>query len=245
MLAAWRDSTEEKEGSEEEEAVVALMASSESDSDDESLEDLDQLKNKVCGLNKTKLKEFLFTLMDECDALHSENCELKDKCAELKKDIRELEHENKIFKNEKIELDMKSRVLHEDLERIQETFRLKDETLVTNFTKLEKESLELKQRDESLLVENNKLHETLKQVETDQATNKRWNDSSQALNWLNNHHNRGRKGLGFEKKHRIYPCNRKYVGLSENIVCFHCGNTGHVRHTCPSRKHALEKTLVM
>ena len=114
MLVAWGDSTEEEEeGSEEEEeeeeeeeAAVALMARSESDSDDESIEDLDQLKNKVSGLNKTKFKEFLFTLMDECDALHSENCELKDACAKLKKDIRKLEHENKILKNEKIELDM-------------------------------------------------------------------------------------------------------------------------------------------
>jgi len=109
----------------------------------------------------------LFSLTDEFDALHSENCELKDACAKLKRDTRELEHENKILKNEKIEFDMKSLVLHEDLEKIQETFRLKEDTLVTNFTKLEKESLELKQRAESLLVENNKLHETLKQVEID------------------------------------------------------------------------------
>jgi len=131
--------------------------------------------------------------------------------------------------------------LHEYLERIKETFRLKEETLVTNFTKLETESPELKQRAESLLVENNKLHETLKQVEIDQATNRHWNKSSQALNWLNNHHNRGRKGLGIEKKHTVYPCNRKYVGLPENIVCFHCGKTGHVKYTCLSIKHALEK----
>jgi len=131
--------------------------------------------------------------------------------------------------------------LHEDLERIKETFRLKEETLVTNLTKLEKEALELKQKAKVLLAENNKLHETAKQVETDQATNRRWNDSSQALNWLNNHHNQGRKDLGFEKKHTVYPCNAKYVGLPENIMCFHCGKTGHVRYTCPSRKHAFEK----
>ena len=139
MLAAWGDSTNEEEGSEEEE-VVALMARSETDSDEESSESLGRLKNKVYGLNKEKLKEFLFTIMDECDALYSENCELKDACAELKRDIRELEHENKILKNQKIELDMKNLVLHEDLERIKETFRLKEETLVTNFTKLEKVS---------------------------------------------------------------------------------------------------------
>jgi len=179
------------------------MARSETDSDEESSESLDRLKNTVCGLNKPKLKEFLFTVMDECDALYFENCELKDACAELKRDIRELKHEDKILKDEKIQLEMKNLVLHEDLERIKKTFRLKEEILVTDLTKLEKESLELKQKAESLLGENNKLHETIKQVETYQATNRRWHDSSQALNWLNNHHNRGRKGLGFVKKYKV------------------------------------------
>ena len=78
------DSTNEEEGSEEEEKeVIALMGRSETDSDEESSDSLIQLKNKVSGLNKTKLKEFLFTLMDECDALHSENCDLKDECCLL------------------------------------------------------------------------------------------------------------------------------------------------------------------
>jgi len=57
---------------------------------------------------------------------------------------------------------MKNLVLHEDLERIKETFKLKEEIPVTDFTKLEKESLELKQKVESLLVENNKLYEIIK-----------------------------------------------------------------------------------
>ena len=39
--------------------------------------------------------------MDECDALNSENCELKDACDELKRDIRELEYENKVLKDKK------------------------------------------------------------------------------------------------------------------------------------------------
>ena len=68
MLATWGDSTEEEEGSKEEEKAIALMTRSETDSDEESIESLDRLKNKVCGLNKAKLKEFLFTIMDECDA---------------------------------------------------------------------------------------------------------------------------------------------------------------------------------
>ena len=80
------------------------MARSETDFDEESSDSLIRLKNKVSGLNKTKLKEFLFTLMDECDALHSENCELRDECADLKREIKELEQESKILKDEKLGL---------------------------------------------------------------------------------------------------------------------------------------------
>ena len=64
------------------------------------------------------------------------------------------------------------------------------------------------------------------------------------LNWLNMHHNRGKKGLGFVTKHTVYPVNRKYVGLPENIVCFHCRKTGHYRYACASRRYAMNKNLV-
>ena len=121
MLAAWRDSTEKDEGTEEDDAAVALMARSDFDSDDEPLNSLAQLKDKVRGLNKAKLEELLFTLMDECDAINSKNCMLKDACSELKKDIRELEHENKILESEKLETDMTNLILHEDLKKFKET----------------------------------------------------------------------------------------------------------------------------
>ena len=68
---------------------------------------------------------------------------------------------------------MNNLVLHEDLERVKETFRLKEENFVTSLTKLEKESLDLKQKIESLLIENQSLLEKLQQVEIDQAVNKR------------------------------------------------------------------------
>jgi len=86
MLAAWGDSTDEEDRSEEEEeGAVALMARSETDFDEGSSDSLIRLKNKVSGLNKHKLKEFLLVLIDECDALHTENCDLRDECDELKK----------------------------------------------------------------------------------------------------------------------------------------------------------------
>jgi len=100
--------------------------------------------------------------MDECDAINSENCVLKDACSELKRDIRELEHENKNLQSEKIECDMKTLVLQEDLVKLKETLSMKEEVLVTEFAKLGKEFLESKQKVESLLVENNNLLAKLK-----------------------------------------------------------------------------------
>jgi len=88
------------------------------------------------------------------------------------------------------------------------------------------------------------LLEKLKQVESYLAGNRRWNRASQALNWLSTHHSRGRKGLGFGTKRIVYPVNRKYVGLPENIVCFHRGKTGHYRYVCPSKRYAMDKNLV-
>jgi len=84
MLAACGDLTEEEDETEEEEAVVALTARSDTESDDEPIDRLEELKNMVYGLSKAKLKEFLFTVMDECDVLNSENSMLTDECDELK-----------------------------------------------------------------------------------------------------------------------------------------------------------------
>jgi len=127
MLAAWGDTTKDDEASEEEEVTVALMARSESDSDNEPLESLAQLKEKVRGLNKTQLKGLLFILMDEYDSVNTENCMLKDVCSNLKKDIRKLEHANEILKSERLEVDEKTLVLYEDLDKIKETLSMREE----------------------------------------------------------------------------------------------------------------------
>ena len=48
---------------------MAFTARSDSDSNDEPLESLAQLKEKVSGLSKTNLTKLLFTLMDEYEWL--------------------------------------------------------------------------------------------------------------------------------------------------------------------------------
>jgi len=111
MLAAWGDSTKEDEGTKEEDAAVALMAWSESDSKDEPLKSLTQLKEKVSGLSETNLTKLLFTLMDEYESVNTENSMLKDVCSAFKKDIRKLEHANEVLKSEKHEVNEKNLVL--------------------------------------------------------------------------------------------------------------------------------------
>jgi len=182
--------------------------------------------------------------MDECDSINSENCMLKDACSKLEMDIRELEHETKILKSEKIDVEKKTLVLCEDLNKLKDTLTMKEEAFATDITKLENESLELKQKVESLHVESSKLLVKLKQVESDLNANRHWNRSSHVLNWLNTHYNRGKRGLGFVTNRTVYPVNRKYVGLPENIVCFHCGKTGHYRYACPIKRYAMERNLV-
>ena len=65
-----------------------------------------------------------------------------------------------------------------------------------------------------------------------------------ALKWLNTHHSRNKKGLGFVTRRTINPVNKKYVGLQENIICFHCGKIGHYRYTYLLRKNAMERSML-
>jgi len=164
-----------------EEATVALMARSELDSDDKPLDSLAQLKEKVHGLNKAKLEELLFTLMDECDSINAENCMLKDVCSDLKRHMRRLEHENQVLKSERLEVDKKTLVLHEDLSKLKETLSMKEEVFNTDLSKLESESLQLKQRLEDLICENSQLLEKLKHAESNLTANRHRNSSLEAL----------------------------------------------------------------
>jgi len=87
------------------------------------------------------------------------------------------------------------------------------------------------------------LLEKLKQVETDLTANRRWSCSSEALQWLNTHHNQNKQGLSFVLKQTVYPINRKYVSLPENIIGFYYSKAGHYQYTCPLRKYAMERNL--
>ena len=130
MLAAWGDSSEDEE-TETEEGAVALMAQSDTDSDDESTNSLTNLKIKVRALNKATLEELLYNLMDTC--------------ADLTKEVRDPELENKTLKNEELGLYENINMLKENLfikegdySRVEEKL-LEVEGMVESFARGEQE----------------------------------------------------------------------------------------------------------
>ena len=139
MLAAWGDSSEDEGESEAEEGVVALMAQSDSDSDDESTISFSDLKNKVHGLNKATLEELLYNLIDTC--------------ADLKREVRDLELENEILKNEKLGLHGSINVLREDLFLNE-----------GDYTQVEEKLSKVEETVESLLNEKQSLNATIKKT---------------------------------------------------------------------------------
>ena len=73
---------------------------------------------------------------------------------------------------------------------------MREKNFNSELSKLESESISLKLRIESLTNENNQLLEKVRKAESDLIQNRRWNRSSEALNWLNTHHNQNKMGLG-------------------------------------------------
>ena len=148
MLAAWGDSSEDEGESEAEEGVVALMAQTDSDSDDESTISFSDLKNKVHGLNKATLEELLYNVLETC--------------ADLKREVRDLELENEILKNEKLGL-------HENINMLKENLFIKE----GDYTRVEEKLFEVEGMVEDLLKENKSLHANIEKLETELATTKR------------------------------------------------------------------------
>ena len=104
---------------------------------------------------------------------------------------------------------------------------MREKNFNSELSKVESESISLKLRIESLMNENNQLIEKVHRAESGLVQNRRWNMSSEAFNWLNIHHSQNKIGLGFVNRHVTKPVDKKYVGLQENTICFHCGKTGH------------------
>lgn len=239
MMAAWGDSSDENDESQDEEAELALMEKNDSEIEDDEVgeESLSHLKSKVHGLSKAKLEDLLLTLMNEFDDLNFENSRLKENCSALKRNNKTLErnkqeliHANEILIVEKGKLELKALSLNKEVHELKCLLSTKENAQEFESLRLENENLDLKSQLENSQCKVKDLGNKLSKTISELAENRKWNSSSMALDWLNSHHNRSKKGLGFVKKQTVWPNSRKYVSLLENILCYHCNNTEHYRH---------------
>jgi len=91
--------------------------------------------------------------MDECDAINAENCVLKDGVPSWKRKKREYLNEIPISK--KLEIEEKTHTLCQELDQLKDFMNIREK----EFSELKSESPDLKRRLDSLVSENNKLHE--------------------------------------------------------------------------------------
>ena len=157
------------------------MAKSDSDTDSESDKNMSQIKERVSGFNKRKILKILFSLMDECEAISTKNCMLKDTCSKLKRDVRmfektilELEQTNVTFTANK---DEEIVALRKSLDLMDK----REEVVNTELSQLQSECQELESKIKLLESENNKLLEKLLETESDLVQNRLRNSNENSM----------------------------------------------------------------
>ncbi|XP_075076373.1 uncharacterized protein LOC142163023 [Nicotiana tabacum] len=85
------------------------------------------------------------------------------------------------------------------------------------------------------------LKEDLSKVKNELDRTCEWNRSSDTLSWLHEHYSSKMKGLGFGNPTSKWDPNSKYIALTENKICTHCGKTGHYKSECTAKEKAIQK----
>ncbi|MCD9638657.1 hypothetical protein HAX54_022779 [Datura stramonium] len=234
MKATWGEtSDEESEVEDGDNENLALMAKSDTDSDNDSSEQM--------SVENMEMSKILSNLKSGYNVLKKEKIESENTIETLNAEIKNLEEIVSVQKTENSKLMGTISSLKDELNTIKE--RKTSSSEISNYDQCfhEAEITSLKKKLCKEKMKNSELQVTLNQENYDIALMKKWNKSSEALNWLNEHYNRSRTGLGYKNKPVKWDQERKYVGLAEYKLCSHCGHTGHVRYECLARIKDLEK----
>ena len=69
----------------------------------------------------------------------------------------------------------------------------------------------------------------------------KWTKSSKLLSNETNQSNFNKKGLGSLNISPPYNPHSKYVFVSDNLLCLHCGKNGHLKNECVSWRNSCER----
>ena len=204
-------------------SIFSLMAKSDNEEDLNEVTLFD-LKDDLDTLSINRLRKLVALLIDSVDELTSEKLMISEK-------LSMCEDENSVLNAQMSEVSIRI--------GIRETDSLEPSegpgTSVGGKRKLSilEEELEEKVKIlESKLVAsletNSQLRMDLSKVKEELSHSLKWTDSSKILFNLSNQSFNGKKGLGCRQIEPPYNPHSKYVSVSDNLLCTHCGSNGHL-----------------
>ena len=104
------------------------------------------------------------------------------------------------------------------------------------------EKLKNSEKNLSLSFEkSNKLEQDVVKLKKELENSLKWTKSSKLLSNVTNQSNFNKKGLGSLNISPPYNPHSKYVFVSDNLLCLHCGKNGHLKNECVSWKNSCER----
>ncbi|XP_015060475.1 uncharacterized protein LOC107006436 [Solanum pennellii] len=91
------------------------------------------------------------------------------------------------------------------------------------------------------LEKNNKLEQDIVKLKEELEKSLKWTKSSKLLSNVTNQSNFNKKGLGSLNISPPYNPHSKYVFVSDNLLCLHCGKNGHLKNECVNWRNSCER----
>ncbi|XP_015158487.1 uncharacterized protein [Solanum tuberosum] len=217
-------------------SIFSLVAKSDDEKDLNEVT-LFYLKDDLDTLSINRLRKLVALLIDSVDELISKNLTISEM-------LRLCEDENSTLNSQISEMSVRIGTL--------ETCSLKPNeehgTSKGGKRKLSNFEVELEEKlktSESKLAasleRNSQLMNNLGKIKEELNHSLKWTDSSKILSNLENQRFNNKKGLGCRQIEPPYNPHSKYVSVSDNLLCIHCGKNGHLKEKCEILRGVKER----
>ncbi|XP_070002032.1 uncharacterized protein [Nicotiana sylvestris] len=271
-LAAWRDSSGKSEDEtdtgdssmmaveveeNEYDSTFALMAQSDYDEDGDNKEvNFRDVQRNLKSYSSKKLMSLVSVLIDAYHSLVEDRDSLTLELGEAEKTRDDLvvvviDHKETIenFKEERNDLLAVIADLRETIERPETNSKLGNpgkgkEIASEEHIRLENELKDVRTRMCVETKKNKHLQTDLERVKNDLEKSLKWTWSSEAITAMYTNNGGNRQGIGFQREKTPYNPHSKYVTISDNWLCTHCGNNGHFKEKCQAKVQSVQKNKV-